>query len=389
MQKNDIRDLFPILKEIVYLDNSALVQKPISVIEKSNEFYLKKCVSNRTSNSKLGNETYSFIKEVRQKIASLIDCESDEIIFTSGTTDSLNKIALMSESLIEKDDQILINLNNHSSNIAPWITIANKKEAKIITCTQEDIFAKITSKTKIVAISQMNNAFLEKLDLKKLYKICKEKNILLINDAAQAIVHEKVSLKYSDVIAFSSNKFYGPTGLGILAIKKELLNKLTPAFSGGGSIARIIDKKIIYQPNIIGFESGTLNLCGIYMFNESLNFFKTIGYQKTQEIIEELSAYTFKRLKEIKTITVYNQSDSPIILFSIKNVDSQDIAYYLGTKNIYVRSGTFCVPLIKENSKINDNKESFVRISLGIYNNKNDIDKLIEALKTGGDFLAI
>lgn len=380
---------FPMLKKIVYLDNSALVQKPYSVIKKSTEFYTKFCISNRTANSLLGNNIYSIIKEVRNKVAKLTNSNLNEVIYTSGTTDSLNKISLMLKDILDENDEILLSYMNHSSNIAPWVALLKEKNIKIK--YSDDIFNDINSQTKIISISQINNSFKQDINIKKLYEICKTKGIILVNDAAQAIINEEVNLNYSDVIAFSSNKFYGPTGLGFLIVKESLLKRLSPKFYGGGSIASVKDNNLILQPGINGYEPGTLNLAAIYMFNESIDFFNNIigGYKNSQSQIKILSKYLYKRLQEIENIRIYNKPDSSVFLFSIKNINSQDIAHFLGKNNIYLRSGNFCVPFIENNKNILDKNESFVRISLGIYNTKKDIDILVETLKKGGDFLEI
>lgn len=379
-----IREQFPILKKIVYLDNAALVQKPLVAINAQYDFYMNYCISNRTANSILGNQIYAVINQTREKIAKLVDAQKEEVMFTSGTTDSLNKLALMLKDLLKENDEILVHELNHSSNIAPWISIAKKTNAKVV--ITNNLIEKINEKTKIITIAQVNNSFYSNdFKIQELFKICQEKNIILVNDAAQAIVQNKISLNNSHVIAFSANKFYGPTGLGALVIKKEILNKLSPTFLGGGAITNI-DKNyhVDLQPGIIKFEPGTMNLSAIWMFNKSIDFFNNIGYDISRKIIAELSEYAYKRLKKIKNITIYNNPRDSILLFNIYGINAQDVAHYLGNKNIYVRSGNFCVPFIK-----NYSKKDLIRISFGIYNNKNDIDKLVEELEKGGDFLVI
>ncbi|WP_027334902.1 aminotransferase class V-fold PLP-dependent enzyme [Mycoplasmopsis felifaucium] len=378
----NIREDFNILKNITYLDSAALVLKPNAAIEASNDFYLNNSISTRTSDSPIGVKISKVVDDVRSKIASLVDANPSEVIYTSGTTDSLNRIASMLKGFLKPGDEILLSPYNHSSNFAPWVEIANETGAKVV--VDEDLINAINEKTKIVAYAQINNNFNIKFD-EKLYKTAKKYNTILINDAAQAISFEKVSLKNCDVIAFSANKMYGPTGLGALIIKEELLNKLTPSIFGGGAIANIDNNSnVILQCGIKMFEPGTLNLAGIYMFNASLDYIaKNIHYNEVQKYLSNLSEYAYKKLSEVENITIYSNQTDHIILFNIGQYNSQDIAHYLGQNDVYVRSGVFCAQYLK-NIKLNS---SYVRVSLAPYNNKSDIDKLVDLLKKGGSFL--
>ncbi|WP_406616982.1 aminotransferase class V-fold PLP-dependent enzyme [Mycoplasmopsis adleri] len=381
----NIRKDFNLANKITYLDNAALVLKPNVAIEASNDFYMNYSVSTRTSDSPLGIKMAQTIDEVRNKIAKLVDAKEDEVLFTSGTTDSLNKIALMLKPLINKDDEILLSAYNHSSNFAPWIEIANECGAKIVVA--EDLISKINSKTKIVAYAQMNNSFNVKIDPNLLYKTAKKFDAIVINDAAQAISYEKVSLTNCDVIAFSANKLYGPTGLGALVIKDSLLKQLKPSTFGGGAVAEINNQNhLTLQCGIKMFEPGTQNLAGIYMFNKSLDYFMNeLNYADIQAYLKSLSNYAYKELSKVPNIKIYSEPNDHIILFNIKNINSQDVAHYLGMHDVYVRAGVFCAQYLK-NFK---NDYSFVRISLAPYNNKEDIDKLTKLLKEGGDFLVL
>ncbi|WP_033160905.1 aminotransferase class V-fold PLP-dependent enzyme [[Mycoplasma] collis] len=382
MDKN-YRNLFPMLKKITYLDNAALMQKPSSVIKAGVEFYENFSISNRTIDSRLGLRIAKKINDVRQKIADLVDSSSDEVIFNSGTTQALNNFSQMIEPFIEENDEIIISYYNHSSNIIPWIEIAKKKKAKII--YSETIIEDINEKTKIICYSQVTNNFNKKIDLKFLYKKAKQFNAILVNDAAQAISSEKVSLKLCDVIAFSANKMYGPTGLGFLIIKKNLLKKLKPNIFGGGSVEKIVDlnNNLWNKKNSIEqYEPGTLNLAAIWQFEYSLDLLKEITLKKIKEKATKVAEYLYDKLLKIDDLIIHSNRGDLITLFTMKNSSAQDIASYLGHKDIYVRSGTFCsklIPFIK-------NEQNYVRVSIAFYNNKKDIDTLIKALKEGGNF---
>ncbi|EGV00314.1 nitrogen fixation protein nifs [Mycoplasmopsis columbina SF7] len=383
---NKIREHFPLLEQIVYFDNSALTQKPLRAIQAEYDFYTKYAVSTRSSETKIGIKNAEVINNVRQKVRTLLQAkDEDKISFTSGTTDSLNKIALMVKHLINKDDEIILSIYNHSSNIGPWIRVAEEKGAKIIFTDQ--IIQNINKKTKIVALSQVSNSFEQKVNLEEVYKRVIENNAYLINDAAQAIISESVSFANCDAIAFSANKFYGPTGFGVLAFNHRLAQQVTPAFVGGGSVAKVDTNACLTIKNdLMSYEPGTPNLAAFHMFNASLDFFNEfLGYQKTQQHLRDLTNYLWDELAKIKNLTLYNSRNNHILLFNVKNIPAQDVAHYLATKNIYVRSGIFCAQYLKN---IRD-ENAYVRVSLGIYNTKEECDYLVKTLKEGGDFLVI
>ncbi|MEA4115603.1 aminotransferase class V-fold PLP-dependent enzyme [Mycoplasma sp. 744] len=381
----NIRKYFPLLKKITFLDNSALCQKPIQAINKEKSFYLEYAVSTRTSDSSIGIKNNLIIKEVKEKVKELINAnKNDYIIFTSGATDSLNKIALMLKDKIQNNQEILISAYNHSSNIAPWIKIAKDKGA--IIKFSENILEDINENTVIVAISQVSNSFYHPINMKKIKEKAQLYNSIIVNDAAQAIVSEKVDMKNSDIVVFSTNKFYGPTGLGILAINDKVQKLIDPVFVGGGTIDRIDNCELTIKNGETAFEPGTPNLAAIYMFDAALDFFKKyINYENTKIKLTKLTKYLYKQLLEINNLEIYTPIESHIIIFNIKNISAQDVAHYLATQNIYVRSGIFCAQYLKNIKKEN----SFVRISLGVYNNYNDCKKILQALKNGGDFLVL
>lgn len=379
---NAIRNEFPMLQnDLVYLDSSALVQKPNSVINAINDFYTKYSISNRTSDSKLGILVNNKIEDTREKVAHLLNANKDEIIFNSGTTEGLNYIAQLLAPLINENEEILISKYNHSSHIIPWVEVAKIKKAKII--FSDNLINDINSNTKIIAFTQSNNNFQQKINIEDLSKKAKENQALIINDAAQAISHEEVNAKYFDAIAFSSNKFFGPTGLGILYIKKNLLTKIQSKKYGGGTVEKIEQNgEWTRKPSIIQHEAGTLNLSAIFGFYEALVFYESIDKQAMKKYLEDLSIYACNKLQKVKDVVLLSKPKDFIILFEIKNISAQDISSYLGHKNIYVRSGYFCAQYLQY---IHNNPT--IRISLHIYNNQRDIDILCDLLNNKEDFL--
>lgn len=381
--KNEIRSEFPILKNIVYLDNAAQSLKPISAIDAINTYYTYESISVRTGDTPLGNKINQIYKQTKEKIAILINSNPEQIIYTSGTTDSLNTFALMFNQILEPKKKILISAYNHSSNMLPWIELAKSRNIEFI--ISEEIYENIDENIQLICLSQSTNNFDIKYDIKKIYEKAKKFGAIVLNDAAQSITHEKVDQNYADVIAFSTNKLLGPSGLGVLSIKKDLLKKIRPTRFGGGSV-HDIDKSGNWIPKetIQAFEPGTPNIAAIYMFNKSLDLFLKIGYDNIQKILLELSNYLYDKLVKLKNVEIHTQKGSIITLFNVKNINSQDVATYLGSKNIYVNAGIFCAPFVRNIKK----ERSYIRVSLGIYNNFDDIDKLVYEIENGGDFYA-
>ncbi|MFV9451583.1 aminotransferase class V-fold PLP-dependent enzyme [Mycoplasma sp. 4463] len=383
MKNKEIREQFPILKSIVYFDSAALVLKPQTAVDALVDFYSNKSISSRTADTPIGSEVNQTISRVRSKVADLINAKETEVIFTSGTTESINMFAQMMGQILKDGDEILLSSYNHSSNIIPWLEIAKKTNSKVV--VSNDILSDINEKTKLISFSNETNNFNISLDINAICKIAKEKNIVILADAAQAISHKKTSLNDFDAIAFSTNKFYGPTGMGVLAIKDTLLSQFRPVKFGGGSVDAIgKDNNWTIKKTISRFEPGTPDLGGFFMFDKSLDFFNSIGYEKTQEILKDLSTYLHNQLATLENIEVFSKPGDNIALINVKGINPQDVATYLGSKGIYTIAGIFCAPYLRN---IQDNY-SFLRISLGIYNSYEDIDKLIEELKNGGDFYA-
>ncbi|SJZ40768.1 aminotransferase class V-fold PLP-dependent enzyme [Mycoplasmopsis verecunda] len=383
MNHSEIRKHFPILEKITYFDSAALVLKPKEASDAIYDYYVNKSISSRTADTPLGNEVNNTIQSVRMKVANLLDANQDEIIFTSGTTESINLFVNMIAQLLNEGDEILLSAYNHSSNLIPWIEMAKKVGAKIK--ISQNIYADINSKTKIVSLSHETNNFNQNFDIKQIAQKAHENNAYIFSDAAQSISHQKVSLEIVDAVAFSTNKFYGPTGMGVLAVKGELLTKLKPVKFGGGSVNAIdIDASWDMKCSISAYEPGTPDIAGFFMFDKSLDFFNQVGYKQSKEILLDLSIYLHDQLSKLENVDVYTKPGDYIALINVKGINAQDVATYLGTKNIYTIAGIFCAPYLRNIQE----HYSFLRISLGIYNNKEDIDKLVEELKNGGDFYA-
>lgn len=373
-----MRNDFPLLNKTTYLDSAAGYLKPNQVIEEISKFYREYPINPHSMDSGLGVQVYKKINEARELVSGLVEAFPEEVIFTSGTTDSLNKAALMFESFMKPGDKIIVSKYNHSSNSVPWIKLANRTNSEVI--FSEDLISDIDEKTKIVAYAQMNNTLLQEINHDELFEKVRSVGAILVNDAAQAVTYEKVSLETCDVIAFSGNKIFGPTGIGALVIKKQLLDLLEPVISGGGSIVKYDEKNIINKDNIKKFEPGTINTAGVIGFGEAIKYFNN---NKDIEHKNELARYAYTELSKMENVEIISKENAQIILFKIKGTPSQDVVSYLGHKNIILRAGRHCALYLFDSLKIDDT----IRLSFGEYNNKDDIDKLIKELKDGGDFI--
>lgn len=377
MKNQLIRQEFPTVEKYTYLDSANLVLKPQMAIREMNNFYKEFGISARTESTKLSHYVKNILVNTKVKIAKLLDAKENEIIFSSGTTHSLKLLVKMFSQFIDKDSEIVVSKFNYSSNIAPWIELANLKQAKI-TIT-DDVYSAINSRTKLVAASIDNLTFNSKHSWKQIYEKAHKNGAILINDAAQRITCEKISLTQSDAIVFSSNKFYGPTGLGIVAVRNELIDKIdTSKLTGGAIVGVNKNLEIEYKSGLRFFEDGTPNISAIFMMHGALNFFEGVGYEMSQEIIKSLSVYAHDQLFSIKNIEIYSNANDYSVIFNIKNIPYDRLNAFLGMHDIYASA-------VKTNSRHLHNiidAKGYVRISFGIYNNKKDIDRLIEVLNS-------
>ena len=374
---------FPLLEKTIYLDSGAGTLKPLSVIEKIVNYYKDYPINNHSVDSSLGEIVIRKINQTRKTISKLVDCKMHEIIFTTGTTDGLNKISRTLDHLVNKDDEIIISKYAHSSNAAPWIQLAKRNKAKII--ISEDIINDINLKTKIVAFAQINNSIYKENDIEAIYQKIKSYGGILINDAAQAINSTKVTIKNSDIIVFSGTKLYGPTGSGALIVKEKLLKTLKPEIIGGGSVIDFDEKTILLKSGFHGFEPGTLNVAGIIGMGAGIDYMvKYDDFNHKKKLVK----YAFDKLSKIKDIEMISKRSDYNVLFKIKNISSQEVVSYLGHRNIILRAGKQCaLYLFNDKNGIDES----IRMSFAIYNEKSDIDLAIKAIKEGqrGGFIDI
>ena len=382
---------FPMLKQdIIYLDNGATSLKPQAVIDKMTDYY-----EHYSANAHRGDYDISYkvdmeYENARDLVVEFINAKSkEEVIFTSGATDSLNMIATgFFAGLVEPGDEILITTSEHASNVLPWFRLVNDYGCVVkfiplddsLHVTIDNVKSSITPRTKIIALAQVTNVIGDVRPIKEICKLAHENNIFVVVDGAQSVPHMPVDVQDLDVdfLAFSGHKMLGPTGIGILYGKKELLENLEPVNLGGGMNESFDSPSEIYLKELpTRLEAGTPNIAGAIGLGAAIEYIKGIGMDKIREREFHLREYLIEKLVRIPHIDIINlEADSGIVAFNVDGVFSQDVAYYLNKYNICVRAGNHCAKLVKNATGVTNS----LRVSLYFYNTESEIDELVELL---------
>ena len=386
------REDFEIFKSgLIYLDNAATTMKPNSVINAIVDYYTK-----YTANAHRGDYDNSLkvdqeYEGAREKVKKFINAKSlEEIIFTKGSTEAFNMIIFgFMSNFLTKDDEVLLTKGEHASNILPWINLSKKigftiKYANLTEdyeVTIENLEKEITSKTKVIAIAHITNTNGYVRPVEEIGKLCKKRKILFVLDATQSIGHLKMDVEKYNIsfMGFSAHKMLGPTGVGVLYGKKELLEKVVPMEYGGGmnetfsSSGEYTLKKLPAR-----LEAGTRNIAGVIGLGATIDYLNKIGMDKIHEYEIELKKYLIEKLSAIPNITIYNKNTkSGVLLFNVGKYFSQDVAIYLNQFKICIRAGNHCAKMLQEVICVSNT----CRASLYLYNTKEEIDKLADALK--------
>ena len=386
------REDFEILKKnIVYFDNGATTLKPNVVRDSILKYYDKYTANAHRGDYKTSAIVDNLYEETREKICKFINAkEKSEIVFTSGTTNSMNMIIYgYFKNYLKEGDEVLITLSEHASNIVPWFMLEKEIGIKVKYIDLDDkhevsidnVKKAITDKTKVISIAMTTNVVGDTRPIKEISKIAHDNNILMVVDAAQGIAHSKIDVQDMDIdfMAFSGHKMYGPTGIGVLYGKFDLLDKVTPFNYGGGMNAMFTKDGYVELREIpTRLEGGTPNIEGVLGLSAAISYIEDIGIDKINKYEKELRKYLISELDKLDFIDVYNREvDTNIVAFNINGVFAQDTAVYLDKYNICVRAGNHCAKILDNELNISNT----VRISLSFYNNKEEIDLLINVLK--------
>ncbi len=394
------REDFPILDSgLIYFDNGATTLKPRCVVEAMDEYYYKYGANIHRGDYKISLEASNKYEEVRDKVARFINAKSaNEIVFTSGDTDAMNKIVFGYMTYhLNSCDEVLITKSEHASNVLPWMELAKVRDVKIkyIPLNEDheleisEFEKMITPRTKVVSLAHVTNVVGDVRDIKKICEIAHKYNILVVVDGAQSVPHMKTDVIDLDVdfLVFSAHKMLGPTGLGVLYGKKELLEKMYPLEFGGGMNQYFEENgDVLYKSVPTRFEAGTPPIAEVIGFGRAISYLEDIGMDNIYKYEMELKKYLVSKLEGLKQVIIYNKSSkSGILAFNLKDVFSQDTAIYLDKYDICVRSGNHCAKILKDEINI----KNTCRLSLYFYNTKEEIDKFIAAIEKSDDLYKV
>ena len=386
------REDFNILNSgVIYFDNGATTLKPLILSEAISDYY-----NNYSSNAHRGDYQMSIkasfmYEETRKIVSEFLNAKKEkQIVFTSGTTDSINKVVFgYFKRYLKKGDEILLTKSEHASNLLPWFELASILGLKIkyIDLDEnhevliENVKKAVNENTKVISIAHISNVVGDVRPIKEIVKFAHEKDILLVVDGAQSVPHMKIDVQDlgMDFLVFSAHKMCGPTGVGVIYVSEDNLEFIEPIVFGGGMNADFsTDTSRIYKSMPDKLEAGTPNIAGVIGFGYVLKYLMKIGMDNIHKYELDLKEYAISKLKEIPQIKIYNEfSKCGIVTINYDGIFSQDLAIYLDKYNICVRAGNHCAKILKDEINI----KNTLRISFYFYNSKEEIDKLISALK--------
>lgn len=397
-----IRQDFPMLngttmhgKPLIYLDNGATTLKPQCVIDAVCDYLTNYSGNAHRGDYDLSHDVDTKFENTRDLVAKLINCDRKEVVYTYGSTDSLNLVAFgYGLTHLQEDDEVLLTVAEHASNTLPWFEVCQQTGSKINyidldekgRLTVENVKKAITDKTKIIAIAQVTNVLGFDAPVKEICQIAHEHNIVVCVDGAQSVPHQKVDVQDLDVdfLAFSGHKMCGPTGVGILYGKYHLLQETNPTRLGGGSNSRYNSCGSVKLKNPpTKFEAGTPNIEGVIGLGAAIEYLLNIGLDNIHEQEVRLRQYAIEKMQQLDNVEIYNPDGQGAIAFNIKGVFSQDAASLFNTYGIAVRAGQHCAKILDEFLNVSQT----LRASFYFYNTFEEIDQFVEVCKKGDDFL--
>lgn len=392
-----IRKDFPMLqnkqmheKPLVYFDNAATTFKPQLVIDAVNNYYTNQSVSIHRGDYDLSYQVSEEYEHARETVAKFINADKNEVVFTSGASESLNLVAYgFGQKFLKEGDVVLSSEAEHASNILPWFkaTEVTKSTIEYIPLTDEGEMTienfknAMHDRVKVVTIANVSNVLGHLVPIKEITEIAHSYGAVVVVDGAQSVPHVKTDVKDWDIdfLAFSGHKMCGPTGVGVLYGKYDLLDKMDPFMLGGGSNARFdICGNILLKNPPYKFESGTPAIEAVLGLEKAIEYLDSIGMDEIEEYEKELREYLMERLSKIDSIHVYNPSATTgIVTFNVKDMFAQDAASYLNSQGIAVRAGNHCAKILMDVLKTTET----IRASFYFYNTKEEIDRFVEACK--------
>jgi cysteine desulfurase/selenocysteine lyase len=392
-----VRDNFIIYQKqpnLCYLDSAASSLKVKTVVDQVNKYYHTLGVNVHRGAYELAYEATKQYEDARITVKDFIHAESEEnIVFTRGTTSSLNLIAKGFEHMLQPGDEIITSELEHHSSVLPWMVVAKQKGAKLIyipltnkgKITVENFKSVLSERTKVVAITHVSNAMGYLTPIKEISKLAHDKGAVVILDAAQSVPHMKVNVKDLgvDFLAFSGHKMFGPSGVGVLYGKAKLLNQLEPYEFGGEMADQVFKDHFTYKDAPLRFEAGTPVISGAIGLAEAIRYIESLDMDNIEAHTKALHQYTLSQMKDIEGITIYNMdSEMPIINFNVNGVHPHDIATTLDQYQINVRAGHHCAQLVTKFLNVN----ATLRASFHVYNSIEDCDTFIKGLKASIQF---
>ncbi|AVI94299.1 cysteine desulfurase [Oenococcus oeni] len=405
MSKNQFRDDFPILNNVkmndeplAYLDNAATSQKPQLVIDRISRYYSYENANIHRATHALALKATDDYEQVRDQVRNFINAKSrDEIIFTRSTTESLNWVAQRwGEAKLKPGDEIVLSILEHHSNLVPWQQVAKKTGARLrfLDFNQEGVIdlnaAKktINAKTKIVSITQVSNVLGSIQPVKELAIMAHQVNAIMIVDAAQSVPHFKIDVQNldCDFLAFSAHKMLGPTGVGVLYGKSELLEKIDPEFFGGEMIEEVSKTKASFKSGALRFEAGTQNIAGVIGFGAALTYLQKIGFDKITAQDKSLMEAAMSGLQNSRKVKIYGSADpanhTGIISFNVGEIHPHDVSTVFDLDGVAIRAGHHCAEPLMNRLGVS----ATCRASFYFYNNLDDVERFLIALKDTEDF---
>lgn len=397
-----IKKDFPVLNQIVndeplvYLDNAATTQKPLKVLAAIKDYYENDNANVHRGVHTLAERATEKYEAAREKVRQFINAKSTkEVLFTRGTTTSINWVAQFAGQILKKGDEIVISIMEHHSNIVPWQEVAKKTGAilkfvylKDGQLDMDDLRKKITNQTKFVSIAHVSNVLGTINPVEEITKIAHEHGAYMVVDGAQSTPHMAIDLQKMDVdfFAFSGHKMMGPTGIGVLYGKEELLNQFEPVEFGGEMIDFVYESHSTWTELPWKFEAGTPNIAGAIALGAAIDYIQELGIDQIHQHEIELIDYLMPKLQEIEGLKIYGPKDNVkrggLIAFNIEGLHPHDVATALDMEGVAVRAGHHCAqPLLNYLET-----PATARASFYLYNTKADCDKLVEALKKTKEF---